>query len=52
MAGRFATLINAKSDKNPSGTDKVIDGAVEIVDSHTVKLNLPSPDISLDPWHG
>ncbi|MGI9371766.1 MAG: ABC transporter substrate-binding protein [Hyphomicrobiales bacterium] len=47
MAGRFATLINAKSDDNPSGTDKAIDGAIEVVDSHTVKLNLPNPDISL-----
>jgi len=40
MAGRFATLID-------EGTEKVIDGAVEVVDSHTVKLNLPAPDISL-----
>ena len=40
MAGRFATLIDAD-------TEKAIDGAIEVVDSHTVKLNLPSPDISL-----
>ncbi len=49
MAGRFATLINAKSDSNPDGTDKAIEGAIEVVDSHTVKLNLPSADISLIP---
>ncbi|MEL7166617.1 MAG: ABC transporter substrate-binding protein [Pseudomonadota bacterium] len=40
MAGRFATLIDAD-------TEKAIDGAIEVVDSHTVKLNLPSSDISL-----
>jgi len=40
MAGRFATLIDEDSGK-------AIDGAVEVVDSHTVKLNLPAPDISL-----
>lgn len=40
MAGRFATLIDAD-------TEKALDGAIEVVDSHTVKLNLPSPDISL-----
>ncbi|EPX79037.1 ABC transporter substrate-binding protein [Litoreibacter arenae] len=40
MAGRFAILIDAN-------TNKVIDGAVEVVDSHTVKLNLPAPDITL-----
>ena len=50
MAGRFATLIDAKDkDKNPNGTDKVAKGVIEIVDSHTVKLNLPAPDISLIP---
>ncbi|MEL7272091.1 MAG: ABC transporter substrate-binding protein [Pseudomonadota bacterium] len=49
MAGRFATLIDAKSDDNPNGTDKAIKGAIEIVDSHTVKLNLPKADISLIP---
>ncbi len=42
MAGRFATLI----DPN---TEKAIDGAVEVVDSHTVRLNLPTADISLIP---
>ncbi|MBY6055161.1 ABC transporter substrate-binding protein [Leisingera daeponensis] len=40
MAGRFATLVD-----NDSG--KAIDGAIEVVDSHTVKLNLPASDISL-----
>ena len=40
MAGRFATLINA--DTNKAG-----DGVIEVVDSHTVKLNLPASDISL-----
>ncbi|MEP3945407.1 ABC transporter substrate-binding protein [Ascidiaceihabitans sp.] len=42
MAGRFATLIDAD-------TNQALDGAIEVVDSHTVKLNLPSPDISLIP---
>ncbi|WP_298839882.1 ABC transporter substrate-binding protein [uncultured Roseobacter sp.] len=42
MAGRFATLIDAD-------TEKAIDGAIEVVDSHTVRLNLPAPDISLIP---
>ncbi len=42
MAGRFATLIDAN-------TNKAIDGAIEVVDSHTVKLNLPSPDITIIP---
>ncbi len=40
MAGRFGTLIDADSSK-------AIEGSIEIVDSHTVRLNLPSPDISL-----
>ena len=40
MAGRFATLID-------EATGKATDGAIEVVDSHTVKLNLPAPDISL-----
>ena len=42
MAGRFATLIDPE-------TDKAIDGAIEVVDSHTVKLNLPASDVSLIP---
>ena len=40
MAGRFATLIDADSNK-------AIDGSIEVVDSHTVKLNLPASDITL-----
>ena len=40
MAGRFATLIDAN-------TNKAIDGAIEVVDTHTVKLKLPASDISL-----
>jgi len=40
MAGRFATLIDADSGK-------AIEGAIEVMDSHTVKLSLPAPDISL-----
>ncbi|MFC6687454.1 ABC transporter substrate-binding protein [Jhaorihella thermophila] len=40
MAGRMATLV----DPN---TGKAIDGAIQVVDSHTVKLMLPKPDISL-----
>ncbi|WP_299722729.1 ABC transporter substrate-binding protein [uncultured Tateyamaria sp.] len=42
MAGRFAILIDPD-------TNKAIDGAIEVVDSHTVKLNLPGSDISLIP---
>jgi peptide/nickel transport system substrate-binding protein len=40
MAGRFATLIDAD-------TNQAIEGSIEVVDSHTVKLNLPAPDITL-----
>ncbi len=40
MAGRFATLIDADSGQ-------AIDGGIEVVDSHTVRLNLPASDISL-----
>ena len=40
MAGRFATLVDPE-------TEKAIEGAIEVVDSHTVKLNLPAPDITL-----
>jgi len=40
MAGRFATLIDAD-------TNKAIEGAIEVVDASTVKLNLPASDISL-----
>ena len=40
MAGRFAVLIDPD-------TNKAIEGAIEVVDSHTVKLKLPRPDISI-----
>ncbi|AHD01013.1 ABC transporter substrate-binding protein [Leisingera methylohalidivorans] len=40
MAGRFGTLIDADSGQ-------VVEGGIEVVDSHTVKLNLPMSDISL-----
>ena len=40
MAGRMGTLIDPD-------TGKAIEGAIEVVDSHTVKLHLPRPDISL-----
>jgi peptide/nickel transport system substrate-binding protein len=40
MAGRFATLIDSE-------TGKAIEGAIEVIDSHTVKLNLPASDITL-----
>ncbi len=42
MAGRFAVLVDESSQK-------AIDGAVEVVDDLTVKLNLPRPDISIIP---
>ncbi|MEL6294095.1 MAG: ABC transporter substrate-binding protein [Pseudomonadota bacterium] len=42
MAGRMGTLIDPD-------TNKAIDGSIEIVDSHTIKLNLPRPDISIIP---
>ena len=40
MAGRMATLID-------DSTNKVADGVIEIVDDHTVVLNLPTPDITI-----
>jgi len=40
MAGRMATLID-------QATGQAIAGAIAVVDSHTVKLTLPSPDISI-----
>ncbi|NVK16876.1 MAG: ABC transporter substrate-binding protein [Rhodobacteraceae bacterium] len=40
MAGRFATLIDSE-------TGQAVEGSIEVVDSHTVKLNLPASDISL-----
>lgn len=42
MAGRFATLID-------EATGKAIEGAIQVVDSHTVKLMLPASDITLIP---
>lgn len=42
MAGRMASLIDAD-------TNKAIDGAITVVDSHTVKLTLPQPDITIIP---
>jgi len=42
MAGRMATLVDAD-------TGKALEGAIEVVDTHTVRLNLPRPDISLIP---
>lgn len=42
MAGRFATLVDTE-------TGQAIEGGIEVVDSHTVKLNLPASDISLIP---
>ena len=40
MAGRFATLVDSE-------TGQAVDGGIEVVDSHTVRLNLPASDISL-----
>lgn len=40
MAGRMATLIDAN-------TGKALEGSIQATDSHTVKLALPAPDISL-----
>jgi peptide/nickel transport system substrate-binding protein len=40
MAGRFATLVDET-------TGKALEGSVQVVDSHTVKLMLPRPDITL-----
>lgn len=40
MAGRFGTLIDPE-------TNKAISGSIEVVDSHTVRLKLPNPDITL-----
>lgn len=40
MAGKLRVMIDADSGK-------LRDGVVELVDSHTLRLNLPNPDISL-----
>lgn len=45
MAGRMATMIDAETNKAKAGV-------IEKVDSHTVKLNLPAPDISILPGMG
>jgi len=42
MAGRVATLIDPD-------TNKAKDGVIEMVDDHTVRLNLPTADITLIP---
>ena len=42
MAGRMNTLIDPD-------TEKAKDGVIEVVDSHTVRLNLPQPDITIIP---
>ncbi|MEQ5827066.1 ABC transporter substrate-binding protein [Sulfitobacter sp. NFXS29] len=42
MAGRFATLVDEE-------TGKAIEGAIEVIDDHTVKLKLPKSDITLIP---
>ncbi len=42
MAGRMATLIDAD-------TKKALAGAIQKIDSHTVKLTLPQPDITIIP---
>jgi len=40
MASRMGTLINPD-------TNNAIEGAIVVVDSHTVQLNLPAPDITI-----
>ena len=40
MAGRMAALMNAE-------TKKAADGAITVVDSHTVKIKLSAPDIAI-----
>lgn len=40
MASKFAVMIDPE-------TDRAMTGAIEVLDSHTVQLNLPAPDISL-----
>ena len=42
MAGRMAAMINPE-------TNTALDGAITVVDSHTVKLKLPAPDITIIP---
>lgn len=40
MASRFGVMIDPE-------TNRAIEGVIEVVDEHTVRLNLPSPDISI-----
>ena len=40
MQARMATLVDSE-------TNMAIDGAISVIDSHTVKLTLPQPDISI-----
>ncbi|MFP7571644.1 ABC transporter substrate-binding protein [Marivita sp. S2033] len=40
MAARMATLVD-------DATNRVAEGAIEIIDSHTLRLNLPKPDITI-----
>jgi len=40
MAGRMATMID-------EATGLALEGAIEVVDTHTVKLNLPAPDVTI-----
>lgn len=40
MATRFSAIVDPE-------TNKLSDGAMEVIDDHTVKLTLPQPDISL-----
>jgi peptide/nickel transport system substrate-binding protein len=40
MAGRFSTMIDPE-------TNQAFDGSIEVVDDTTLRLNLPTPDISL-----
>jgi peptide/nickel transport system substrate-binding protein len=42
MASRFAVLIDAD-------TGQALEGAIQVIDAHTVRLNLPTADISLIP---
>ncbi|MEP5155126.1 ABC transporter substrate-binding protein [Planktotalea sp.] len=45
MAGRMNSLIDPE-------TNKAREGAVMVVDSHTVKLTMPAPDITIIPGMG
>ncbi len=42
MAGRMSSLIDPT-------TNRVLEGVIERVDDHTVRLNLPTPDIAIIP---